>query len=230
MAITIEQSNIYINPNTTDTDITATFDTAPDEGNTILIIVGGGNGDDVFTVPSGFTKILANQGTGGNFDSWCAMAKQAGSSEGTTYLVDTDSAGDTFWIVGMELSGAVTSSWHDEDAHNYGSTSALSSGTTGTTSQDDEIAIAVAGLWGGTTPDVTSWSNSFTQFEELWETGGWDLECAAAYKVLTSTGTVETAATFTGTASPGHNGIITIKAADIVSGGLLTHFAMMIGD
>ena len=214
MAIAVEQSTIYVSETSAETDIAATFDTAPTEDNLILIFMGGGNGDETLTEPSGFSTIVANQGTSGQFDTRAIFGKQAGSSEGTTYLVDTDSSGDTFWIVGYEISGAVTSSWNDvsDDVWESGPTTPFDLGTTATTSQANELAVAAGALWeSGATIDVTGMGSSFTLDEELNETGGWDVIAFAGSKVLSSTQTVNTDAAFTSSADSGHGIIVTIK-------------------
>lgn len=93
----------------TNTGATITFDSAPTEGNLILIWGGGNMIAASVTWPTGFTAVAtwfqANpfQNVGWGF-AW----KIAGASEGTTYAVAWSSTYNIGQVGGMEISGADT--------------------------------------------------------------------------------------------------------------------------
>ena len=117
-----------------------------------------------------------------------------------------------------EVSGLVTSSAFDKTAvDGAGTTNATthSSGTTATTTQADEFALAAFNVDGSGTNTLSSLTNSFTvptNGNQNDGAGPISPKCVIAYKVLSAAGTVETTATFSDNTS-GNGMVGTYKAA-----------------
>lgn len=196
-APTIEDTAIEVNDSTGATSITVTFAGAPASGELILLFVGGGNGDEAVTWPTGFTQIFLT-GTGGEYNLRGAAYKVAGGSESAAYTISTDSAGDTFVAGGIVLSGYNSGDIVEvsTSATSGGSsTTSQSTGTTAATGQANALAVAFGWVWHGVT-ETFSYTNSFTQQQLLHETAGYDASAWLATKALSTTGAQETTASW----------------------------------
>ncbi len=95
-------------------------------------------------------------------------------------------------IVVFEISGLTTTPF-DVHASDENTGQSVSTGTTATTAQNDEICISMASVdTGGNAQNGRDWTQSFT--ENNWESSGDSGEpgLSVAKKTLSATGTVET--------------------------------------
>jgi hypothetical protein len=215
MALSIVQTHVYANPNATATEIDIDFDSQCTEGNLIILHVGGGDGGEGITWPTGFTQIF-KMGTSGDFMLTAAAYKVAGASEpadGKYTVTFSGTSGDTFSSGGWEISGNTPTV--DEDnggTQDADATTSIALDATPTTNYDDEIALAFAAAW-MSQDDTASWSDSFSASEDIYVTGGYNIGVWMAEKTLTATGTVSTTCSWDGTATEAWGGIITVYEA-----------------
>jgi hypothetical protein len=144
------------------------------------------------TAPSGFTEAVAVTDSGNN-DQGAIYWKIAAGGE--TSVVPGSGGSDEHAACVLEIEGPWESSPVDQTATNGPtSESSTSSGTTGTTSQNDEVAVVgiTTRFGGGPNPGLSGWTNSFVERDEEWSTYK---ELGTATKLLSSTGAVETTAT-----------------------------------
>ncbi len=178
--------------------------TEPTENN--YIIIGGGaffssNTNTItVSVPTSVTQAVTH-GVATSDARAAIHYKQAGASEGTTVTQDTTASMEQGIWVG-EYSGLASSALDvtasegtDDDI-----TATETTGTTLTTTQADELGVAV---WGGnpstTLPDNRSYTNSYTEENHTSGAGTNDAFLTVATQILTSTGTQESTMSADGT-------------------------------
>jgi hypothetical protein len=183
----IQEKNTFSGTGTT---ISATFDSALTDGN--IMVACHYSSRNGASVPSGWSAavVLSNPG---NSDSGNLSYKIAGVAESTTVTCGNGaSGGATLWI--GEFEGPWNATPLDQTSSNGPDLgpATMSTDTTGTTSQNDELAVAmVAGEEIGPT---ASWTNSFTEVHDDGDQGSFAKEMAVATLLLTTTQTVETTA------------------------------------
>ena len=169
----------------------ATFDSAPTEGNLIVVVAFGNNTNDITISGSGWSTDSPNivWGVSSNLRAK-SFYKIAGAGESAEITVSQTSA--TAMSVGIhEASGITATSPLDKQQSNGdsgGPVSSYSTGTTDTTSMGDEFCIAAIPKNGAVTSP--SWSNSFTQRENA-------TYLLTATWIQTTVGTRETTASWT---------------------------------
>lgn len=176
---------------------TVVLDSTPVEGSLLVVSARAGAGGGVgLDTPPGFTAGPAESASRGGI---AMFAKIAGSSESTSITVDAaDTAGVAVAV--LEIEGPFDASPFDAEAvatSGNGSVSTQSTGTTPTTSDADEIAVACAGQILALN-DITGWSNSYTDRAGIEADLSADTTIGVATLLLSSTGTQETTATFAG--------------------------------
>lgn len=146
-------------------------------------------GDGNSTAPSGFTEAVAVT-DGIREDALAIYWKIAAGGE--TSVAPGSDASDEHGAAVIEIEGPWESSPVDKTATNDATMeSTTSSGTTATTSQADEVAVCALSTR-SLAPGYSSWTNSFLEQEDIEMA---NKITAAATKLLSSTGTVETTAT-----------------------------------
>ena len=173
-------------------------------GNLLIFVHFTGN--DNTNPPTNFTQAVA-QNDSGNADDLGIHYKIATGGE-TSITATSDDTDDEQMGILAEFEGPFDATPLDVTASN-GPTSetTTSTGTTGTTAQASELAIGAVSMRSLT--NVSAWSNSYTEFGDQQSTLAKTV--AAAYLVLTATGTAETTATHGSATSMG--AIATFKAA-----------------
>lgn len=186
MAVAIVRSNTgSVNSG----NLTLTLSQATTSGNTLFLAVGS---IGVATTPSGFTlDVNANNTTD---TSWAntAIFRKAITSGETSWAITLPSNGGGVGYV-AEVSG-LTASPLDQVAENNasGASFSASTGTTGTTAQADEWALAVVANASGRT--YSSWTNGFTEVADLGNTATVKTNLGVATLTIASVGTYSTAA------------------------------------
>ncbi len=178
-------------------------------GNLVVIVVAS---DATVADPPGFTLDKSQVNSNGHYH-W---SKTTAGGE-TTFTVTPNVSAAGVWYA-AEISG-LTATPTDQAVSTGSSSGATtrSTGTTGTTAQADELAIASFGsstvggavTWGGET-------NGFAEriADQVTTTGGSNVGLAVASLVLSATGTVECTATADGGQAPKSTGIVvTYKVA-----------------
>lgn len=187
---------------------TLTFTSTPTSGNLLVVCIVAD--DFMATAPSGWTKA----GTGAQDFTGCYIIyKVAGASEPTSVTITIGSS-TSCCMQGYEYSGIVSSSPLDQSAAatGQGTTTTINTGTTGTTSQAKELAVAVvaqstAGSF--TLRTVTGWSNTFVDLGSTDSSAvGTTCRINSSTKILAATGTQTTTATLSGNGSGHNNGVI----------------------
>jgi len=189
--------------------VTVAWTSTPTSGNLLVARAIGYAASDGGAITAWTQVDLARYGATTGYVS--IFVKIAGASEGSVTVTFT---GATTTRLVIEEWSNDTGGWNatpqDQNAHldNTGSTvTSKSTGTTGTTTVNDELSVSVI-AWGNAVTGI-SWTNSFTaSFEH--PVGA--LVFAGAHKVLSSTGTVETTAAWT-TARLAGAAIATFKTA-----------------
>lgn len=149
--------------------LTATYDSTPTENNLLVACFAYRDTVDPETPPSGWTKAVTENGFSNHVGFWF---KIAGASEPTAVTFAWTGAAANLLLI-TEYSGNATSSPLDVvDGNNEGSgdVSTLSSGTTATTAEDDELWIAGFVVRGGS-DGFTSFTNSFTEIFDVSNAG-----------------------------------------------------------
>jgi hypothetical protein len=189
--------------------VTTPFTNTPTEGNLLIAWAKAAGVADILAI-SGWTKAISVQyGTSSGFG--CIFLKIAGAGESKdVVLVATGSSNVALTI--EEWTG-LPSAVVDKTAStaNSGGVTSKSSGTTAATTADEELAIAICAL--GNTITSPSWSNSFT--DEV-QNGTGDISLIGASKILSSTGTQETTASWT-TSRVAGAAIVTFKAGTVAT-------------
>jgi len=196
--------------------VTVSWTSTPTSGNLLVARAIGAAATDAGAI-SGWTLVSsARYGATTGFVS--IFVKVAGGSEGNVTVTFTGSNPTRLVIEEWSSSTGWAATPLDQSANtnNAGSTvTSRSTGTTGTTTVADELAVSVIG-WGSAVTGI-SWSNSFTDsFSQ--PTGS--LTFGGAHKTLSATGTVETTASWT-TARLAGAAIATFKTVATLTGAVL---------
>ena len=216
MAITRVQETLKLN-SANGTSISHEFGSAPTSGNILIAIVTGG--DDVSTAPSGWSQFYKATFTTGDFNLrvfyWREADGTAADGGPGNSLTWTFASSDGYAVALIEYSGLDTTAPFDVGADAWSSQTDVSSqttGTTATTTQAEEVAVAMCMTWG---PDYTaSLTNTFSEILHGYAAIGGDMTVSIAEKQLSSTGTQET--TFSGfTNDWAQAAIVTLKGASL---------------
>jgi hypothetical protein len=140
------------------------------------------------------------------------LYKIAGASEPTSISVTQKDSGGTpssasMCITVLEYSNIATTNPLDQSSANPDVASPVGSGNI-TTTQANELLVAVAGFAYDTDTSISSWSNSFTEQSSQIATAGALLRLGVATRIVSSTGTYSTAATAVNAANLFHVGLI----------------------
>ncbi len=190
------------------TSITATFATAPTEDNLLVAVLS--TRATSATNPSGWTTAIDVVNSPNN-DLLRIAYKVAGASESAT-VTFTLSAADQSALGIFEVSGTATSSPLDQTASTGRTlnTTSVSSGTTSTTTQADEILFV--GYYMRELITSPSLDNSFTLVHHEATTGGQDITVVDGHRIVSATGAYESTASWT-TNVTAMGAIATFKAA-----------------
>lgn len=173
--------------------VTVSWTSTPTSGNLLVARAVGVAATDGGAI-SGWTSVdYARYGSTTGYTS--IFVKVAGGSEGSVQVTYTSATTTRLVIEEWSNSDGWDATPTDQYTHDDSTSgTSKSTGTTGATTIADTLAVAVIG-WGGAVTGI-SWSNSFTaDFEQ--PTGS--LTFAGAHKILSSTGTQETTASWTTT-------------------------------
>lgn len=167
------------------TSPSVTMDSSITEGN--LIIVFCETGDGTLTAPSGYSTAVDSNNTTES-DRFAIFYKVAGASESTTITAST-SGSDEWAMHAFEYEGPWESSPLDlgESEARDGSTTSYLCNPTGTTSQNDELAVVGAYTRNTASDDSDSWDSGYTLVAS---TQSANKTLHGAVKVLTATGSV----------------------------------------
>lgn len=168
-----------------------------------------------WTDPGGIFAAISDSGTTGNMAGKWYYGIAAGGE--TSVVLTGGAAGDTIRGVVAEIEGPFDASPLDVSAEDQANVATVvtsqSTGTTGTTAQNDEVAIA---FFGGDTAQLIdggkAYSNSFSEVifaSSVSSTARAGI--AVAKKVLTSTGTVECTYSDTDTGDEMYGAVATFK-------------------
>ncbi|MEJ0073256.1 MAG: hypothetical protein WDN27_04230 [Candidatus Saccharibacteria bacterium] len=180
------QSNTNSTGAGTATSLTATFGSTPTQGD-LLIAAAGGN--SALTMSSSGWSLAASETL---IQSAYIWYKIAGASESTSVQVSVGSA-DTIVLAIMEFSssGGWPSSPLDKTATNSAGTpgASIGTGTTGTTTSANELAVALVNPhgWSLGAPASPTWSNSYTNVATVAGTTGATTSARVALFVATNT-------------------------------------------
>jgi hypothetical protein len=191
-------------------NVTATFGVGATAGN-LLVATISGTGTSASWTSVGLTNAVEDAWTGAYV---VAIFYKVAAGGETSITFTRGGAGPwTHSVVMAEYSGTATSTPLDvfaEDTTNSGSgTTSRATGTTGTTNQNDEIAIASVGH-GNTVTNLT-WTNSFTTRDSNAQAGS---GVYLAEKILVTTGTQTSTASWTTSRIAG-GCIATFKASSV---------------
>ena len=167
--------------------VSATFDATPIAGNLLVAIVGASTTSSIST-PDGWSSAINETGSPGQ----AIFYKIAGSGESTTVTVNV---GDSLSVLGLQIYEYTDVDTLDKTASAYGTGTAVSSGTTATTTEANELLITGV-VTGVSTSFDNTWASSFTEEEDFTAgTGGTICTYGGADLIVTSTGTYSTTAT-----------------------------------
>lgn len=173
-----------------------------------LLVCAHFTGDDNSTAPSGYAEAVAVT-DGGNADQGAIYWKVAAGGE--TSVVPGSDGSDEHMAIAVEIEGPWEGSPVDKTATDGPDTRAdTPTGTTAETSQADEVAVAGITLR-DSSPNFGSWTDSFV--DQKAGVNSPNKSLAAATKLLSSTGTVDTSITHDSGVSMGM--IATFKKAAV---------------
>ncbi|MEA2000478.1 MAG: RHS repeat-associated core domain-containing protein [Actinomycetota bacterium] len=190
--------------------ISLTLDSAPTPGNLLVVVAASGAGG-IHTDgdPNGYGPPDYEAARPGYYDTRAVWSKVAQPGDSSTITVRF-TANEEHGLAVFEYSGlgnAVFDVGADESS-DYTDVTALTTGTTPTTTDPYEIAIAFWNRWGPAST-TTSYSNGFIEQVDLNYNGSHGFHVAT--KILTSTGAVEsTMSDFSGSWT--HSMVATFKA------------------
>lgn len=199
--------------NNTATSIPLTLTATSTAGNLLVTAVAVDKYTSSITVPTGFTLIHDKiPASNGSISNSFAYKISDGTEKTITWTYATARVASA-WV--GEYSGLASSGVLDVSAENSSveaSVTSLSTGTTATTTQDNELAIAILAADSGTGVSGTrSWTNGFSEIAYVTQSSG-SPGLSIASKTLTTTGTQET--TFSaGTGDQYSAAIVTFKEA-----------------
>lgn len=216
MAIALVQHTSSVTTATV-TSITISFGSAPTDGNSLVMALWAGSYNNSVTsitqTGATWTKSVAlNNGEG--IEIWSAT-NISGAASSLTINIGVGGLANTAVFI-SEWSGGATSGFLDKTATNFlnnnGTNDTLDSGTTATTTQNNELWLAVLGVGGVSNTISSSPSNGFTQLDQQVYSAG-VFATGAYYKIVSATGAANTTVTTTGTVQNWTAGIATYKAA-----------------
>lgn len=201
------------------TSVGATFPSTPTDGNLIVAVHMTGAANSSGCSSSG--------GSGGAFTSALAITNATESDESEVYyriagateptlVTATSGASDENAILLIEIEGPWEASPLDlaEAEARQASGTSYAMATANSTSQNDEVAVAVvytrSSANGGASAGSLTWSNSFVNDEVMSNEVTSNKSISCATKLLTATGTVSTTFGFVSDA-PAMGGIVTFK-------------------
>lgn len=195
------------------TSVTCTISSAT-EGNLIVTAVSTDKDCGEYTAPTGFTII--KNGTSGVSVSGGIAYKISTGGETSIEWTQTDSNDMACWA--GEFSGTLSSNVLDVSSNNDSNddvVDSLSTGTTDTTSQANELAVAIMTIdtYSNAEDGTRSWSNDFSEINYVYETSGGDTGLSVALKNLTEIGTQETTFSTSDTGDEMYTAIVTFKVS-----------------
>lgn len=186
---------------------TITFDAAPTSGNLCVWVV---TSDAIVSTPSGLTLAVSAIDYAGHYIFYRV---NGGSESSSTAFVP--SASTSLVVAAYEYSGMATSSVMDRTASNTpgGIISSISTGTTATTTQSDELVVATVGISVASgSPTISSWSSSFTTEDSVGSTGSAvNVRVGTAIRKVTSAAAYSSTATLSSTTASPSGAIATFK-------------------
>jgi hypothetical protein len=193
--------------------VSATYNATPVAGNLLVAIVGA-SGSSTIKLPSGWSSAINQSGASCTQPCQAILYKIAGSSESRTVTV---TLGDFLSVVGLQIyeySGIDTASPLDKTASANGTSTSVSTGTTATTAQANELLVA--GMVIRAQTSYGGWTNSFNEEADFQYRVGsaYVRTYAGANRIATAIGTYSTTATTTVSAA-WRGQIATFRAAPI---------------
>lgn len=194
---------------TKNTSHTLTFDTTPTVNNLQVVCI---TADDYMaSPPSGWTQAVSAQDFTGTYIIYRVVPSSPSASVTVTLPTSVNCN-----LTGFEYSGCATASPLDVTASAIGQGvgNTISTGTTATTAQANEILVAVAGISSAnaTFATVTAWSNSFVEQAQIASTGGEvNVRQVVATLQVSATGAYTSTATLSGGENGGVGAIATFK-------------------
>lgn len=189
---------------------TVTFDSAPTQYSLLVLCI---SADTTVSSVPGWTLADSHVGYVGCY----LYYKLAGSSESSTVTVNISSSTSCCLHV-FEYSGITNETPLDKtDADGgQGISTSIVAGPMATTSQNDELIVALAGMSNDiTSQQVTSWSNSFTNEGQTTGLGATQVRLSTATRIVNTTGTYGTTATLNTNGSTNDVSVIaSFKAGD----------------
>lgn len=217
----------------------ATFGATPTEGNLLVAIVAerSGTTEANFTISgSGWTKRIGHDAEIADPNARRTMVvwtKVAGASEPTSVQVDNGTSSTKRLLI-LEFASDEAVTWtHEASASNdsgTGSTSPLSSGTTGSVSAGDLLVIASA-IWrheSSTTPGSIAWTNSLSNGTSTSGATN-ELTIHSAFKQDAASGTKESEVSWTGAGMEAVAGILVFSATGSAGGAITGSLAVTLG-
>jgi len=192
----IVQENSGTTGTGTPASVTVTLPAGTTGGNSLFIVV---NADATVATPSGFTLDEDQVNNSGLY-----LFRKACVNGETSWVITPSTSAAVSWYALEHRGLLVTSSPYDVSASNgTGSgVGSLSTGTTATTAQADELVIAAIGIsiGSGATNSVASWSNGFEERADVCTSkpSGANVGAAVALRYPNAVGTYETTATLAG--------------------------------
>ena len=196
MAITREQTAADVQTGGGST-IDVTYDTTPTEGNLLVAAIHGGTAPDTF--PTDWT-FAVEESLGKTMIWW----KIAGASEDNDYVWDMPSNTQAVWAAGEY---SADNGWSETSplvaysaVSSSSSVTSKSTGTSKSAASGNVVAIASVVMSDGAAVTGESWTNSFSQQENVIVASGnpWSLETMYADKITTGEATFETTLSWTG--------------------------------
>lgn len=187
------------------------FANTPTQGSLLVALVVADAYTNAASLPTWSNKAVEAP----DFTGTYIFYKIAGAAESKEFVVNLN---DTVLcgIVLYEFSG-IDATPLDKTASAVNQSASVSTGTTATTAQGDELLIALVGIsnGGATMRNITAWSNSFTEQANFLVNGtGTDVRLGTATRVVTATGTYTTTASLDAATSDASGAIATFKISN----------------
>ena len=195
-----------------DTDHSITISSVA-SGNLIVTSISIDKDSGAITVPTNFTLTEKEEGTN---ISMATAYKVSTGGETSVQWNWTESSSSIVWV--GEYSGLETTGVFDTSIdHQRSANQSISTQTSAETAQADELAIAAVVIdsrssrWNSNEP---TWTNSFVETSNNTDPAGGDPGLAVSTKILSSVGTVETTAAWTGISDESAINLQMFKIAD----------------